>query len=119
MKLSANTDQLTIKFQGFEIIWGVKSKLILERSEVTNVEWRPGKLDPESYKGWRCPGTSIPGVFLAGSFAHNGRWQFWCVYLNRPGEIVITTNKKRYRKIRISANEAMAQFALDWWENAK
>jgi hypothetical protein len=118
MKITTNDDRLTIVFQGFEKLWGLKSKLQIPRDEIVDMQWSPEVPDADSFKGWRCPGTSIPGTFLAGSFSHEGHWEFWCVYLKRAGELSIETNQKRYQKIRVTADQQIADEALHWWNNA-
>jgi len=118
MKIITTSDQLTIVFQGLEKLAGLKSKLVIPRDDIVDIQWSPEVPDAFSFKGWRCPGTSIPGVFLAGSFSHEGHWEFFCAYLKRPGELRIETNQNRYKIIRITADSQMAEEALSWWKNA-
>lgn len=119
MKISTNDQQLTIKFEGFEIIWGLKSKIVLERDEITDIQWSPEMPDPKNFLGRRCPGTVIPGIFMAGSFTHQKRWEFWCMYLKRPGTLTISSDSNRFKAIRLTADEPKAQTALEWWSQEK
>lgn len=116
MKLVTTDNQLTIAFQGFEKVWGLKSQLQIPRDDVVDIQWSPEVPDAFSFKGWRCPGTSIPSLFLAGSFSHEGYWQFFFAYLKRPGELTIETKHSRYKFIRITANEEMAELVMNWWK---
>jgi len=118
MKITTTENQLAIVFQGLEKLAGLKSKLVIPRSDIVDIQWSPEVPDAFSFKGWRCPGTSIPGVFLAGSFSHEGHWEFFCAYLKRPGELRIETNQNRYKIIRITADSQMAEEALSWWKSA-
>ena len=97
-------------------MWGLKSKLEIPRDEIVDIQWSPEAPDPFSYKGWRCPGSSIPGLFLAGSFSHMGYWQFFFAYLKRPGDLRIETKQNRYKIIRITATPLMADVVLNWWK---
>ena len=118
MKILTTDNQLTIVFQGLEKIAALKSTLEIPRVDITDITWSPDVPDAFSFKGWRCPGSSIPGQFLAGSFSHEGHWEFFCAYLKRPGELRIETNQNRYQVIRITANSQMAEVALNWWNRA-
>jgi hypothetical protein len=116
MKITTTDNKLTIIFQQLEKFAGLKSKLEIPREGIVDIQWSPGVPDAFSFKGWRCPGTSVPGVFLAGSFSHEGHWEFFCVYLKRPGELRIETNHNKYQVIRITADPQMAEEALHWWK---
>ena len=118
MKIVTTDNQLTIVFQQLEKIAGLKSKLEIPRDEIVDIRWSPDVPDAFSFKGWRCPGTSIPGAFLAGSFSHEGYWEFFCAYLRRPGELRIETNQERYKVIRITADPQMGEKALNWWKGS-
>jgi len=115
MKITTTGDQLTIGFQGFEKVWGLKSKLEIPREDIVDITWSPDVPDAFSFKGWRCPGTSIPGLFLAGSFSHEGHWEFFFAYLKRAGELRIETNQNRYQVIRLTADPQIAEMVLNWW----
>ena len=116
MKITTTDNQLTMIFPGFEKLWGLKSKLEIPRDTIVDIKWSPDVPNAFSFKGWRCPGTSIPGLFLAVSFSHEGHWEFFYVYLKRPGELRIETNQNKYQVIRITADPQMAEVALHWWK---
>lgn len=119
MKITTTNNSLIISFQGFEKLWGLKSKLEIPRETIVDIQWSPKVPDAFSFKGWRCPGTSIPGLFLAGSFSHEGHWEFFFVYLKRAGELRIETNQNRYQMIRLTSNQELAEIALHWWQHSQ
>lgn len=118
MKITTDNSQLTIVLQGLEKVASLKSKLEIPRDEIVDIKFSPDVPDAFSFKGWRCPGTSIPSLFLAGSFKHEDHWEFFCAYLKQAGELRIETNKNRYQVIRITASEEMAEAAINWWKAA-
>jgi hypothetical protein len=59
---------------GWSKIWALKKSLNTPRASIAKA-YRPGdRLRPPV---WRCPGTAVPGLYLAGTFYNRGRKEFW------------------------------------------
>lgn len=115
MKIAVKKTKLFIMFEGLERLWALKTHLILDISDITDIQW--SKMIPEKVglKILRAPGTSLPTKFHAGSFYTKDGWEFWYLLMKQPGELIITTNKKRYHKLRLSCSENYALKARSWF----
>lgn len=71
-------DRLSIQIEGMDKLWSLKSHLEIPLAHVTGAE-----ADPEAvrdWRGWRGPGTHLPGVVAAGTFHHQSDRVFWDVH---------------------------------------
>ena len=98
MKLSIKNNQLTIKLEGFEIFWSMKSSLSIPIKDITKLSTQK----PEAvWLGLRMPGTCVPGIFVAGSYyvkRKTWQWEYWYYRINKPF-LVLDVKKGRYKKI--------------------
>lgn len=68
-------DTIVFEVLGMHKVWALKSRL-----EIPAAHIRGARKDPEAvkgWKGWRAPGTYIPGIITAGTFYLQGRRIFW------------------------------------------
>ena len=110
--------QLTIKFEGFEIVWALKHRLQIPRYAIQEVDFTAHQPVLRDFKGyWRIPGTAVPGTFAAGSYRREGEREFWYLRLKTPGvlTIILKPNALNYDKIRITTTPEIAQDIADWW----
>ncbi|MEO5590804.1 MAG: hypothetical protein ABIS03_14580 [Gemmatimonadaceae bacterium] len=64
---------------GWSRVWTVDARVVVPLRAIRTVsKARPG-IGRGWFKGWRLPGTHIPGVIVAGSYYRNGEWTFWDV----------------------------------------
>jgi hypothetical protein len=124
MKFVASDQDLTITLEGVEVFFGLKRRLVIPRSSITGLEWRPdfifeGKL-------WRMVGSGIPGLLYAGHFRADG--QRYYLYLQQPtgvgwvngiiraqNVLVITTQDFGYKQIFLTCNPEVGAGLLNWW----
>ena len=78
MDLSIQHGDLIVEVRGWSKLWAFKRYLRVPLSDIRTV-W----LDPNAtkgwWRGWRWPGTNIPGVITAGTFYRRGKREFWDV----------------------------------------
>lgn len=115
MKFHISDESLEIVLEGREKVWALKRRIIVPVETVINVEWVSSTVNTWRLSGLRAPGTGVPGVFYAGSFYRKSGWEFWYLRVRQPGHIVITTNLKRYRVLRISVSEDQALSIREWF----
>lgn len=124
MKFITSDNQLTIKLEGLEKFWGLKSKINLPKDKIVSVEFYPmfefvGRI-------WRVGGTGIPGAIYAGHFRGGG--QRYYLYLHHPhgvswasghilcqNTLVITTENHHYKQILLTSTPDEAERVLNWW----
>ena len=125
MKFIAEDDALTVKFQGTEVLLGLKRQLVIPRASITSLDWQPqftfrGKL-------WRVAGAGLPGLLYAGHFRAAG--DLYYLYLYQPvgvgwvngavraqNVLVITTQGYHYKQIFLTCNPDVGAGLLNWWQ---
>jgi len=79
VEIHADDDRLTIEVRGWHQFWAFKRKLHVPRSAVRAVRRLPHDALRGMWKGWRVPGTHLPGVIVAGTYFKDGERHFWDV----------------------------------------
>jgi hypothetical protein len=129
MKFLAEDDKLTVSFEGLEIFWAFRRRLVIPRAAITSLNWMP----QFSYQGnrfFRLGGVGLPGLLYAGNFrAVGGDWYF--LYVSRPrgihwlsggpftalNTLDIVTQDYRYGRIMISCRPDIGAGLMNWFKN--
>jgi hypothetical protein len=120
MKFVTDPEQLTIVLEGFEKLWALKSKLVIPRSEMAEVNFTPETPVVQDFSGYlRAPGTAVPWRFLAGTYRRRGDREFWYIHTQQPGLLTIELKNGplKYERIRISCDANNGQSVIDWWRH--
>ncbi len=117
MKINLTEDTLSVVLEGKEKIWAVKKQLTVAADTISNVEWMTGTVNRSRLNGWRAPGTGVPKMFYAGSIYRKAGWEFWYLKAKQPGYLVITTDQKKYRVIRLTVSEDVGTKVREWFED--
>ena len=64
-----------LELTSWDVLWALESNLTFPIQGVLGVYTNPTATRP---KGFRLPGTSVPGLIQAGTYVGNTR-EFWCV----------------------------------------
>jgi len=107
--ISIDGSDLTIDVQGMDKFWSLKSRLTIPMAHV-----RGATADPSiasEHKGWRGPGTHLPGVIVAGTFHQDGKQVFWDVH-NKDKAIVIELKDDTYQRLVIEVDDPRATVEL-------
>jgi hypothetical protein len=79
VEIEVRGDSLEIQVLGMHKLWALTSRLTVPLAAVKRVR----RLEPGEargwWKGWRVPGTHVPGFLIAGTFLHAGERHFWDV----------------------------------------
>ena len=78
VRIELSPTHLMIHVAGADKFFALKSQLAIPLVHVVKAEVDPTPAR-RYWKGWRLPGTSVPGVLTAGSFYQHGEWTFWDV----------------------------------------
>ncbi len=78
-------------------IWALESKIRVTREQI--IKAYQNKEELTFWKGFRMPGTEIPGYIAAGTFYKKGR-NFWDV-MNKNNTIIIELNNHYYKRLII------------------
>lgn len=88
--------------KGLHQLWAFKGRLEVPRGHV-----RGARRDPDvvrGWKGWRAPGTHVPGLITAGTFHLDGDRIFWDV--RDPGNaVVVELADHDYRQLVVEVED--------------
>jgi len=84
--------------KGLHKLWAFKNQLTIPFNHVLKAY--QDKKSLEGWAGWRLPGTSIPGIFTAGTFYKSGNKIFWDVS-NQEKCIVVDLKDEEYKQLVI------------------
>jgi hypothetical protein len=128
MKFLAEDDGLTITFEGAEMFWALKRKLVIPRSQIVGLSWENGYVLPQ--RMLRLLGTDLPGVLWAGRFVGGGQRSF--LYVNRPvgvtwgrnpqpmpNVLVLNLRDNRYDQIIVTCQPDIGSQLADWWRGTE
>ena len=107
--ISIDGSDLTIDVQGMDKFWSLKSRLTIPMAHVRGATANPSIAS--EYKGWRGPGTHLPGVIVAGTFHQDGKRVFWDVH-NKDKAIVIELKDDTYQRLVIEVDDPRATVEL-------
>ena len=96
VEIALDDGRLILEVQGWDRLWALKSRLEIPIEHLGGVS-----ADPDATRGWkgfRAPGTYVPGVITAGTFHLDGERIFWDVH-DPARVIVIDLVDERYRRL--------------------
>ena len=96
--------------QGADKLWALQSRLEIPLRHI-----RGARLDPDVAHGWwkgfRAPGTHVPGVIVAGTFYQHGKRIFWDVH-DPARTIVVELADERYDEIIVEVRDPAGTLAV-------
>jgi hypothetical protein len=107
--ISIEGDVLTVVVHGFDKLWSMKSQLDIPMAHV-----RGAAVDPaivHGPKGWRGPGSNVPGVITAGTFHQDGKRIFWDVH-HGDNAVVIELQHDSFERLVVEVDDPYAAVAL-------
>jgi hypothetical protein len=109
VRVSIQGDAAVFDVQGLHKLWAFKSRLKVPRAHIRNV-----RADPDVatglWKGFRMPGTHLPGILAAGTFFKGGKRFFWDVR-NKQNTIVVELDDDPYYQLIIEVEDPDAEIA--------
>jgi hypothetical protein len=107
--ISIEGDVLTVVVVGLDKLWSMTSQLEIPLEHV-----RGAAIDPaivNGPKGWRGPGSNVPGVITAGTFHQDGKRIFWDVH-HGENAVVIELQHDRFERLVVEVDDPYATVAL-------
>ena len=103
-------DRVHFDVEGWDRFWALKTELDIPLSHIKSV-----RADPEAARGWwkgfRLPGTNIPGVLTAGTFYQGDGFVFYDVR-NYDNTIVLELDHETYRRMVVEVADPGAAVAM-------
>ena len=108
VSITPTEDSFVFEVIGMHKLWALKSKITVARKNVVSAQL---DTDPVPFwKGFRAPGTEVPGIIAAGTFYQNGR-NFWDVMNRSRKTIIVNLENEYYQKLIIDVK--YPQTAID------
>jgi hypothetical protein len=108
--VSINGSTATFEVQGLHRLWAFKNRLEIPLAHVTDVRVADSKVVRGWWKGFRLPGTHLPGFITAGTFHKEGKRTFWDVR-NPDRAIVVDLNGEPYHQLIVEVEDPMVEVA--------
>ena len=100
-KIVISKQAVRIEITGWDKIWSFKGSLTIPRDSIIKAYKHDGKLKPPF---WRCPGTAIPKVIIAGTYYGPGRKEFWNTHFHK-GTLVFDLKNLGYTRIVVDVDD--------------
>lgn len=102
--VTENGNEFIFEIKGLHKIWALKSKIIVSKENIIRAYQNENEFT--FWKGFRMPGTEIPGIIAAGTFYKKGR-NFWDVN-NIKNALVVELKDNYYKKLIIEVENPEA-----------
>ena len=102
-------DTVVFDVQGLHQLWAFKGRLDIPRDQVRSARRDPSAV--KGWKGWRAPGTSLPGLITAGTFHLDGDRIFWDVS-DPENAVVVDLSDHNYRQLVIEVEDPDAVVSM-------
>jgi len=97
VEVSVEADQVVFAVEGWDRLWALKTRLTIPAEHIRGVR-RGTDVEMGLFDALKLAGTSIPGLFRAGTFLQHGELVFWDVR-HRENSIVVELEHERYRQL--------------------
>ena len=87
--------EMVLTVKGMHKFWALKSELRIPKSHIAGARVNSGEV--KNPKGWRAPGTYIPGIITAGTYRAHGEKVFWDV-VKKDRSIIIDLKDDEYKQ---------------------
>jgi hypothetical protein len=88
-------EKLILTVHGFDVILALKHRLEIPLSHVAGADLGVSDEMRERLRhSLRLPGTHLPGIITAGSYAEHGRWMFWDIHHGDSAITIRLTHEK-------------------------
>jgi hypothetical protein len=100
---------LTVVMNGLDKLWSLRSQLDIPLAHVRGASFDPAIVHES--KGWRGPGSNVPGVIMAGTFHQHGQLIFWDVHRG-DNAVVIELEHDHFERLVVEVDDPMATVQL-------
>jgi hypothetical protein len=107
--VSIDGDVLTVVMHGLDKLWSMRSQLDIPLEHVRGASFDPAIVHEP--KGWRGPGSNVPGVLTAGTFHQHGELIFWDVHRG-DNAVVIELEHDSFERLVVEVDDPMATVQL-------
>ena len=95
--------ELVVQVQGFDRVFALKSEIRVPLEHVIGAE-SGQEVAGNWFHGIRAPGTSVPGVIVAGTFYWHGDCAFYDVH-HPEKAVAITLRDEKYQRLVVEVDD--------------
>ncbi len=109
VEIRKEDNNFVFEVKGMHKLWAFKNQLTIPADHILNAHQ-----DIESIKqskGWRMPGTYVPGIITAGTYIKDNDMIFWDV-CNKENSIIVELQDEEYKKLIIEVEAPEASVAM-------
>ncbi len=106
VNVTVEADQVVFTVEGLDKLWAMRSQLRIPATHIRGVR-RGNDVAMGIFDAIKLMGTSVPGLFRAGTFLQHGDLVFWDVS-DRLNAIAVELEHEHYRQLIIEVAEADA-----------
>ncbi|RAK69408.1 hypothetical protein [Hymenobacter edaphi] len=110
VNVTRQADMFTFDVQGLHKLWAFKSQLQIPAAHIRSARQDAAALGGW-WKGWRMPGTHVPGLLTAGTYFKDGRRIFWDVH-DEHQAVIIELEHEDYDQLIIEVRDPAAVVRL-------
>jgi hypothetical protein len=110
VELTIEEGKLKIQVKGADKLWAFRSTLEIPLAHIAGVRTDPAIADGW-WKGFRFPGTNLPGVITAGTFYYHGKTIFWDVH-HGENAIILDLRDERYDELIVEVADTGAAVGM-------
>ncbi len=107
--VTCDGDTVLFEVKGLHKLWSLRSRLEIPRTNIRGA--RRDAAVVRGGKGWRNPGTHIPGLMTAGTFYLDGKRIFWDVS-DPDRAVVVELEDEEYNQLVIEVDDPDAVIHL-------
>lgn len=108
VSVTLKEENFIFEIKGLHKIWAMESKIIVPKANILRVHQEQD--DFTFWKGFRMPGTEIPGLIAAGTFYKKGR-NFWDV-MNKKNALIIELKDQYFKKLIVEVENPIETLNL-------
>jgi len=109
--ITVSKGHVVIAPRGLSRLWTLHGPITAPLAAIRDVRRAAPGVGLGRWKGWRLPGTHLPGVITAGSYLHDGDWEFWDVRGAGASAIEIDLSGTRYKRLVVDVADPDAAVA--------
>jgi hypothetical protein len=111
VEITISDGHVVIAPRGLSRLWTLHGPITVPLTAIRRVQRAAPGVGLGAWKGWRLPGTHLPGVITAGSYLHDGDWEFWDVRGAGASAIEVELSGTRYRRLVVDVADPDAAVA--------
>ena len=96
-------DSVKFEVKGLHKLWALKGSVSIPVRNIRDVRHDPTEIEG-FWKGWKFPGTHLPGIIVAGTYCRQGKKCFWDAS-RREKTIVVDIEGGPYDKVIVDVED--------------